>query len=328
VDLASGEMGEAFSMLGVIMFVGPSLKSSRLQSDWPCEIWREGLLDLDPIAKLPVVNQLSFVIQRCLLTMALGIVGCHTPGSEQARDSLSQPEEHVRVMGQEVSDHQLTYLLQTPGGEKPDAGWPLLLFLHGYGECGDEIVKVRKHGPPKLISQFAPLQGCTVISPQCPSDSWWRVDALHALVEEVIADRGDVDRDRLYVTGLSMGGYGIWSFLSHYPEYFAAAIPICGGGDPFRLPANRPPVKQGIVNEFLPEGLKKAMEIPVWTFHGTDDGSVPIVETEMMIDLLKQGGNSNAKLTAFPGEGHVGAWERAYDDPQVWGWLFSQSRGL
>jgi len=260
--------------------------------------------------------------------MALGIVGCHTPGSEQARDSLSQPEEHVRVMGQEVSGHQLTYLLQTPGGEKPDAGWPLLLFLHGYGECGDEIVKVKKHGPPKLISQFSPLQGCIVISPQCPSDSWWRVDALHALVEEVIADRGDVDRDRLYVTGLSMGGYGIWSFLSHYPEYFAAAIPICGGGDPFRLPANRPPVKQGIVNEFLPEGLQSAMEIPVWTFHGTDDGSVPIVETEMMIDLLKQGGNSNAKLTAFPGEGHVGAWERAYDDPQVWGWLFSQSRGL
>jgi predicted peptidase len=256
--------------------------------------------------------------------MAFGIVGCTLPGSEQAEGGLAQPEEHVRMMEQEVSSHQLTYLLQTPGGKKPDAGWPLLLFLHGYGECGDEIDKVRKHGPPKLISQFPSLQGSIIVSPQCPSDSWWRVDALHALVEEVIADRGDVDRDRLYVTGLSMGGYGIWSFLSHFPDYFTAAIPICGGGDPFRLPANRPPVKQGIANEFLPDGLKSAGRIPVWAFHGSDDGSVPVVESEMMIDLLEEGGNTSARLTTFPGVGHVGAWERAYDDPEVWTWLFSQ----
>lgn len=258
--------------------------------------------------------------------MVLGVVGRHTPKVEELSGKLAEPEEHVLLMGREVSGHQLTYLLQTPGGKKPDAGWPLLLFLHGYGECGDEIVKVRKHGPPKLISQFSSLQGCVVVSPQCPSDSWWRVDALHALVEEVVADRGDVDRERLYVTGLSMGGYGIWSFLSHYPDYFTAAIPICGGGDPFRLPANRPPEKQGIVNEFRPEGLMAAKRTPVWTFHGTDDGSVPIVESEMMVELLKQGGNTSARLTTFPGVGHVGAWERAYDDPKVWKWLFSQSR--
>lgn len=254
------------------------------------------------------------------------MAGCCTPQTDPSSVEVSLPEEHVRMMGEAVSGHQLTYLLQTPGGKKPKAGWPLLLFLHGYGECGAEIDKVRKHGPPKLTSQFNVLRECVIVSPQCPSDSWWRVDALHALVEEVIAERGDVDRGRVYVTGLSMGGYGIWSFVSHYPNYFTAAIPICGGGDPFRLPANRPPEKQGIVNEFLPDGLRSATAIPVWTFHGSDDRSVPILESEMMIDLLKNGGNPNAKLTAFSGVGHVGAWERAYDDSQVWEWLFAQTR--
>ena len=118
-----------------------------------------------------------------------------------------------------------------------------------------------------------------IISPQCPKNSWWRVEVLKALVEEVIARHGDIDRKRLYVTGLSMGGYGIWSFISHYLNYFAAAIPICGGGNPFHLPANRPPIKSGIKNEFKAKGLMNAKHLPLWAFHGTKDRSVPIQET-------------------------------------------------
>ena len=97
-------------------------------------------------------------------------------------------------MKQTVAGHKLAYLLQAPAGEKPENGWPLLLFLHGYGECGENIEKVRKHGPPKLIGRFDQLAGCVLISPQCPRDSWWRVDALKTLVEEVIEARGDIDR--------------------------------------------------------------------------------------------------------------------------------------
>ncbi len=235
-------------------------------------------------------------------------------------------QEHVERMKREVAGHQLAYLHHSPTGQRPEMGWPLLLFLHGYGECGNDLQKVKKHGPPKLIQQIPPLQGCVVISPQCPSDSWWRVEALHALVEEVISGRGDIDRNRLYVTGLSMGGYGIWSFLSHHPDYFAAAIPICGGGDPFRLPANRPPEKTGITNEFLPEGLRQAAEVAIWTFHGSKDASVPPLESERMIQLLREAGNPQTRLTVYPGLGHVGAWERAYLDPMVWEWLFRQSK--
>ena len=230
-------------------------------------------------------------------------------------------------MKTEVAGQKLHYLLQAPDGKAPSGGWPLLLFLHGYGECGEDLEKVKKHGPPKLVASFDSLARCVIVSPQCPRNSWWRVDALKALVEEVIDGRGDIDHRRLYVTGLSMGGYGIWSFISHHPGYFAAAVPICGGGDPFRLPANRPPVKSGIKNEFDRDGLARARKLPVWTFHGTEDRSVPIKETEMLVGILKQAGSSDVRFTAYEGAGHVQAWEKAYEDPQVWKWLFAKRSG-
>ena len=125
-----------------------------------------------------------------------------------------------------------------------------------------------------------------------------------------------------------MGGYGTWSLIARYPTYFAAAVPICGGGDPFRLPANRPPEKAGIVNEFDPEGLKRAVTLPLWAFHGREDRSVPLVETEMLVEILRTVGNRNVQFTAYDGVGHVAAWQRAYGDAAVWKWLFSQrSRG-
>lgn len=288
------------------------------------KLFREKLRRAAYNETLSRVNKLVFIKRGSLAVFALLLLGCQSLDHDQSAEVIQQPMELVRTMGSSVASHQLTYLLQSPSGIKPDAGWPLLLFLHGYGECGNDIQNVKKHGPPKLISRFDSLKRCVVISPQCPRDSWWRVDALRALIEEIIAERGDIDRDRLYVTGLSMGGYGIWSFISRYPNYFAAAAPICGGGDPFRLPANRPPEKAGIVNEFDSDGLKSATDLPIWTFHGTDDNSVPILETEMLVDLLKDGGNQSVKFTAYQEVGHVGAWEKAYDDPSLWDWLFAQ----
>ena len=245
-------------------------------------------------------------------------------GNASFAAETKSPPERIKVMTNEVGDHRLRYLVQLPLGTKPAQGWPLLLFLHGYGECGNDIDQIRKHGPPKLITKFEKLRGCIVVSPQCPRDSWWRVEALKSLVDEVVHARSDVDESRLYVTGLSMGGYGIWSFISRYPDYFAAAIPICGGGNPFNLPANRPDQKQGITNEFMPDGLKKAHQLPIWTFHGRQDGSVPIQETELLVKLLKKAGSKHIRFTAYENTNHVQAWEKAYDDPQTWQWLFTQ----
>jgi len=237
-----------------------------------------------------------------------------------------QAAEGKRLMAKKVGDQRLQYLLQTPleDKKKPQAGWPLLLFLHGYGECGNDIGMVKKHGPPKLTGQFDSLANCVIVSPQCPRKSWWRVEVLKELVEEVVRQQGNIDPNRLYVTGLSMGGYGIWSFISHYPNFFAAAIPICGGGNPFHLPANRPPIKSGIKNEFKLEGLKKARDLPIWAFHGTKDHSVPIKETEMLIGLLREAGSTQVRFTSYPGTGHVAAWQKAYNNPKVWAWLFTK----
>lgn len=259
----------------------------------------------------------------CILIVAISFLATtHAQTPNPVPKSASYETSHQ--MTKPVGDHQLKYLLQGPSGEKPKTGWPLLLFLHGYGECGDDLAKVKKHGPPKLIGRFDELAGCVVVSPQCPRDSWWRTEALKSLVDEVVAARGDIDTDRLYVTGLSMGGYGIWSFLSRHPDYFAAAVPICGGGNPFNLPANRPGSKVGITNEFSPAGLKKANFLPIWAFHGTEDRSVPVVETETLIRSLRDAGNKHLKFTAYAGAGHVAAWEKAYDNPDTWKWLFSQ----
>ncbi len=264
---------------------------------------------------------IAFFLIFCLFAVA-------TASSANAQVSEQQnPVETFETsqrMSKQVGDQQLDYLLQVPATQPPKAGWPLLLFLHGYGECGDDLSKVKKHGPPKLIQRFDELKHCIVISPQCPRDSWWRTETLKALVEEVIQGRDDIDEDRLYVTGLSMGGYGIWSFLSRYPEYFSAAIPICGGGNPFNLPANRPGRKRGITNEFLAEGLRKATSLPIWTFHGSKDNSVPLIETQKLVQTLREAGNQNCKFTIYEGAGHVAAWEKAYSNPGTWKWLFAQ----
>ncbi|MEC9092213.1 MAG: prolyl oligopeptidase family serine peptidase [Planctomycetota bacterium] len=243
------------------------------------------------------------------------------PGSAQ-ENALGK--ESAQIMSRAVDKHQLRYLLQEPAGPKPVNGWPLLLFLHGYGECGNNLNQVKKHGPPKLIDKFPELSSCILISPQCPRDSWWRIQALKALVDDVVKQRKDVDKKRLYITGLSMGGYGIWSFLSRYPHYFTAAIPICGGGNPFNLPSNRPGQKKGITNEFQIEGLKKASQTPIWTFHGKRDRSVPIKETQNLVKTLKAAGSKTIQFTVYPNAGHVDAWQNAYNDRRTWQWLFAQ----
>ena len=111
--------------------------------------------------------------------------------------------------------------------------WPLLLFLHGAGERGDNLDLVKKHGPPKLIDggkQFPFI----VLSAQCPNGQWWEPFTLTALLDEIV-EKYTVDQDRIFLTGLSMGGFGTWSLASRTPNRFAAIVPICGGGDPFQV---------------------------------------------------------------------------------------------
>jgi len=198
---------------------------------------------------------------------------------------------------------QVNYLLYLPSAyEKQDKNWPLMLFLHGAGERGTNIDLVKKHGPPKLIAagKHFPF---IIVSPQCPRGQWWSVDDLDALITE-ICERYRVDNNRIYVTGLSMGGYGTWSLAQKFPHRFAAIAPICGGGDPA-----------------LASVIK---DLPVWVFHGAKDKSVPIARSQEMVDALKKV-DAKVKFTIYP-EAEHDSWTITYSNPELYKWFLQHKR--
>lgn len=198
---------------------------------------------------------------------------------------------------------RLKYLLYLPEGyEQSDKAWPLILFLHGAGESGDDLAKVKIHGPPKLIEAKAMDFPCIVVSPQSPGRGW-QPDVLAALVEDLAA-KYRVDKDRIYVTGLSMGGFGTWSLAMAYPDRFAAIAPICGGGNP--------------------NDAAKLKNLAIWVFHGAKDPVVRVESSQRMVDALKQLG-VDVKFTIYPDAGHD-SWTATYENPEFYKWLFAQKR--
>ncbi len=224
-----------------------------------------------------------------------------------------------KKMDAAVAGHQYRYWLHTPVTAPPVEGYPLLLFLHGAGERGDDLEKVKVHGPPKLLAKGAmkSLESFVVIAPQCPTKTRWQPETLKVLIDEVCRSGANIDLSRLYVTGLSMGGYGTWGLLSNYPDTFAAAIPICGGGDFSRLKISK---DMGLENQFSMDDLMRAKQVPIWAFHGDNDGTVPPEESRLLVDALKAAGSESVKLTIYPGVGHD-SWTQTYANPAVYAWL-------
>lgn len=223
-----------------------------------------------------------------------GGLGAEEPRPEPGKQVPQQLDRVVRVT--------LKYLIYLPPDYAQKDAWPLLLFLHGAGERGDNIERVKVHGPPKLIAagkQFPFI----VVSPQCPANRWWQPEDLTALLDEIV-EKYKVDKDRIWVTGLSMGGFGTWSLAAATPERFAALVPICGGGDPI--------------------WAKRLNHIPVWVFHGAKDPVVPLERSTKMVEALKQAGG-NVKFTVYPEAGHD-SWTAAYNDPALYEWLLAQKR--
>jgi predicted peptidase len=206
---------------------------------------------------------------------------------------------------------QLDYLLYLPAGaERPGLSkWPAILCLHGAGERGSDLSLVKKHGIAKLLDS-RPDWPFITITPQCPADETWdmHVDGLMALLDE-IAGAFPVDRDRVYLTGLSMGGYGAWYLACLYPERFAAIAPICGGAVPMRG---------------FPQRVAALRQVPVWAFHGALDPVVPLSESRALVNALKaQGGD--VRLTVYPDCAHD-SWTRTYANPELYAWFLSHSR--
>jgi predicted peptidase len=206
----------------------------------------------------------------------------------------------------------LSYLLFLPKDYSAEDAkrWPLLLFLHGAGERGSNLGLVKVHGPPKIV-QDQPEFPFILVSPQCPAGQYWENDTLLALLDHVAA-KHQVDSTRVYLTGLSMGGFGTWNLAMAHPERFAAIAPICGGGDvvPIRLSS---PVKLGALKS-----------LGVWAFHGAKDMVVPLSESERMIGVLKGIGHE-ARLTIYPEAGHD-SWTETYANPALYDWLLQHQR--
>lgn len=210
------------------------------------------------------------------------------------------PQRTQRI---EHSFGQLRYLLHVPDA---DAGvtsgrWPLILFLHGATERGNHIEEVKRHGIPKVVER-EPSFPFIAVSPQCPRHRWWTelTPLLRALLEELLGYL-PVDRQRVYVTGLSMGGFGTWKLAAEAPEMFAAVAPICGGGDPRWAP--------------------RLAKLPVWAFHGTADHIVPMHHSVRMVTALRAL-DAPVKLTLYEGVGHD-SWTQTYDNPAFYNWLLA-----
>jgi len=199
---------------------------------------------------------------------------------------------------------ELSYLLYLPEDYEQKEKWPLLLFLHGAGERGENLDLVKVHGPPKLISQGKQFP-FIVVSPQCPKGRWWESLELVLLLDEIV-DKYNVDEDRIYVTGLSMGGFGTWRLAFVQPDRFAAIAPICGGGEAYW--ARR----------------KRFNDLPVWAFHGAKDSVIPAERSEIMVEAIRKEGG-NAKLTIYPEANHD-SWTETYNNPELYEWLLQQRR--
>ena len=201
--------------------------------------------------------------------------------------------------------NELRYIMTTPSGFDPSKeSLPMIVFLHGAGERGDDLELVKVHGIPKYFCADNDYRGLRVItlSPQCPADRVWNhmPDQIMDLIEHVASDM-NVDKKRITLTGISMGGYGTWEMACMYPDYFAAVAPICGGGMVWRAGA--------------------LTKLPIRAFHGTDDFCVPYNASVEMVEAVKHlSGNVNVTLTSYDNVGHD-SWTSAYETSDVIEWL-------
>jgi len=252
----------------------------------------------------------------------ISFMGCVVGGIMASANGADVARERFEARVFETAHGSLPYRLLRPKSYDANQRYPLVIFYHGAGERGDDNVKPLVHGMNDFASDDVMAKyPCFVVAPQCPDgvqwvDTPWTADA-HTMPEKPtepmrlslelitsLQSEFSIDASRLYVTGLSMGGFGAWDAIQRYPNRFAAAVPVCGGGD------------LALAKQFV--------HVPVWAFHGADDGSVKPIRSRDMIAALKAAGGT-PKYTEYPGVGH-NSWAATYADREMYAWLFAQKR--
>jgi predicted peptidase len=197
---------------------------------------------------------------------------------------------------------EYNYVLQLPKNQKDK--FPLLVFLHGSGEKGTDLELVKVHSP--FTYQNLIKSPIALLAPQCPENSLWDTKILYELVVD-IASKYNVDKSRIYLTGLSLGGWGTWKLAEEHPEMFAAIAPVCGPTDLFMVSA-----------------VQKLKDLPIHIYHGALDDVVPPDQSiDMHMELKKL--NANSELIIFPNDNH-NSWDSTYSDPKFYEWILAQHK--
>ena len=219
------------------------------------------------------------------------------------------------------------YQVYVPKEFVPRKKWPIILFLHGVGERGDDGLQQTDIGIAHAIRKNASAFPFIVVMPQCRKDKRWihvdmQAQALAALEQATREFHGD--RERTYLTGLSMGGYGTWDMTAKYSGKFAAYVPICGGifGPPKVPEAHVGLAGDPTVTDPYAETARRIGSTPIWIFHGSADDTVPVEESRKMAQAL-QTAKGNVRYTEYPDVGH-NSWDKAYAEPELIPWLLAQ----
>lgn len=205
-----------------------------------------------------------------------------------------------------VTHETLSYYLYYPEEyeTQPQKKFPILLFLHGGGESGDSLVAIKRNGPPKMIIEGKKFP-FLILAPQNPyQKKWWNTRAVNQLLDSIVSTNR-IDQSRIYLTGLSRGGGAAWEMAVQYPNKFAALAVVCG---------MTPVPYASWINK----------KLPIWVFHGEEDKSIPISESETMVDRLK-GMGYEVKFTRYPGVGH-NSWIQAYQTDALYEWFMNQQK--
>ncbi len=198
--------------------------------------------------------------------------------------------------------HQISYVFDYPAGTNTKV--PLIVFLHGAGERGNDLEKVKAHSPFTYKSLIK--EPVAILAPQCPENVWWDTESVYQLILE-IPNKYNIDTSRIYLTGLSMGGWGTWKLSNEHPEMFAAVAAVCA-------PADR----------WMRATIDRYKNLPIKIFHGGNDDIVSPTNSIEMYQALKKI-NPNVTLTIFPDDNH-NSWDSTYSDPALYTWMLSQKK--
>lgn len=253
---------------------------------------------------------------KTLATMSALLIGAMLASAQTAEELTTQEVFNGK------NGAKLLYRQYVPKDLAPDAKIPLVLFLHGAGERGDDNTAQLKHGVGAIIKYSQEKQmPFAMLVPQCPNNQMWvnkpwgatshhmdksptgNLAMVLSLLKEKITSL-PIDPNRVYVTGISMGGYGTWEIIQREPTLFAAAIPICGGGDT--------------------REAWRIRDLPIWVFHGDADMAVPVERSRAMVTAL-WGCGGHVYYREYPNMNHD-VWTRTYNDREVLDWLFKQKR--